>query len=246
MNQNKIRLVLSKDNKDKLLINNGFYDNTKLNEIHMKRIKSSNLTLLANHYKSDKGTVYGCSHNYTKIYEDNFKIIKDKSDNKDQIKLLEIGVACGSSLKMWASYFENSKIIGVDINQECKNLCKDFNNIEIKIGDILNLDLDENYDIIIDDGSHLADDILQTFYKLFPFLNKGGIYVIEDLKACSNIDYVKSHFKFKDRKYSENIEKFVEMNSRPKIDEFYECLNKHKFKFKKYINNNSEICFIYN
>ena len=29
MNRNKIRLVLSKDNKDKLLINNGFYDNTK-------------------------------------------------------------------------------------------------------------------------------------------------------------------------------------------------------------------------
>lgn len=246
MDLNKIRLALSKDNKDKLLINNGFYDNTKLNEIHKEKIRSNNLTLLANHYKSDKGTVYGCSHNYTKIYEDNFKSIRNENKKGCQIKLLEIGVACGSSLKMWESYFENSKITGVDINQECKKLCKDFNNIEIKIGDILSLNLDEKYDIIIDDGSHLADDILQTFYKLFPLLNKGGIYVIEDLQACSNINYIKSHFMFKNRKYTENIDKFIEMNSRPRINEFYECLDKHKFNFKKYINNESEICFIYN
>ena len=36
-------------------------------------------------------------------------------------------------------------------------------------------------DIIIDDGSHFADDVTFTFERLFPCLRPGGCYVMEDL-----------------------------------------------------------------
>ena len=35
--------------------------------------------------------------------------------------------------------------------------------------------------IIIDDGSHLAHHVTYTYEHLFPFLQPGGLYVIEDI-----------------------------------------------------------------
>jgi hypothetical protein len=65
----------------------------------------SELTILANKYGSDKGTVYGDKHNFTETYEKYFKSFKDK-----KINILEIGVNDGSSLKMWYDYFPNATI----------------------------------------------------------------------------------------------------------------------------------------
>ena len=248
MNENKSKLILELNKESiqkKIYELSGYYDETKLIEFKKSKIKNDDLTYLANYYNSDKGTVYGCSHNYTsiysKIFEDHRKISKDT-----EIKLFEIGVASASSLKMWSSYFDNIKITGIDINPSCENFCKDFSNIKIIIGDVLNTKINENYDIIIDDGSHLADDIIETFHKLYPKLNKNGIYVIEDLKTCSNISYIKSHFKFKNRKYSDNIDKFIEMNDRNRLDIFFNYLDNNNIKYYKNLKGNSEICFIYN
>ena len=249
MEKDKIKMLLNPSNKDynikKIKQLAGYYDDTNLKEFKEDKIYDNDLTKLANHYNSDKGNNFGCSHNYTKIYEEIFEEHKNKNNNGYKINLFEIGVACGSSLKMWASYFKDSKITGIDINPKCKDFCENFDNIEIIIGDVLNHEIKEEYDIIIDDGSHLADDIIQTFYKLYPLLKKDGIYVIEDLQACKNEIYVRSHFKYKSRKYSNDQDKFMEMNSRPKIDEFYRYLDKHKFNYKKNSNSDSEVCFIY-
>ena len=38
-------------------------------------------------------------------------------------------------------------------------------------------------DIIIDDGSHLNEHVIRTFEILFPLLEMGGIYVIEDVQT---------------------------------------------------------------
>ena len=40
------------------------------------------------------------------------------------------------------------------------------------------------FDIIIDDGSHFQEHIFTSFNILWPFLNPGGIYVIEDLATA--------------------------------------------------------------
>ena len=142
-----------------------YLPNSNIIEINKERKNINNLTELANYYKTDKGTMYGKKHNYTETYGEKFK-------NYKNISLLEIGCASGSSLKMWASFFENSKIHGVDINENCKNLCSDFNNIDIFIGNSNDIILNEKYDIIIDDGSHLADDIIKTYNNLNKNLKK--------------------------------------------------------------------------
>ena len=139
------------------------------------------LTILANKYGSDKGTVYGDKHNFTEIYEKYFKPFKNKT-----INILEIGVNDGSSLNMWYEYFPNAKIYGLDIDD--KSI---YSNDRVECGIIdqskkehleeyvKNTDL--SFDIIIDDGSHHMSDQQLTFGFLFPLLKSDGIYIIEDL-----------------------------------------------------------------
>jgi len=38
-------------------------------------------------------------------------------------------------------------------------------------------------DIIVDDGSHLNHHVIHTFEYLFPKLNDGGVYAIEDVQT---------------------------------------------------------------
>jgi hypothetical protein len=58
-----------------------------------------------------------------------------------------------------------------------------------------------NIDIVIDDGSHKFYDQIFTFKILFPRLNAGGIYIIEDI---SNIDQYHNDF----LSLSENVKIF--------------------------------------
>lgn len=139
-----------------------------------------NLTELANHFCSDKGSI---KHNYTQIYEKYFsplRIDPYTQYNFEPMALLEIGVACGASLKMWARYFSHANITGCDINPLCASLCKDYENINIVIQDAANNPVDGSWDIIIDDGSHVAKDMYENFTGHWGLVKPGGFYCIED------------------------------------------------------------------
>jgi hypothetical protein len=128
---------------------------------------------LAMQYNTDKYLHKG----YCETYNELFKDLRER-----EITLLEIGVDKGGSLLMWADYFPNGKILGIDIDKNCFN--ESFPRIEVFIGDqkdeyFLNA-LNTNYDIIIDDGSHFQQDQQLSFNYLFRKLNYGGFYVIED------------------------------------------------------------------
>ena len=123
-------------------------------------------------------------HNYLRKYQKYLPFSR-----KDHIRILEIGVFEGASLKTWSEYFYNSEIVGADINPECKSIESD--NIKIEIGSqndqVFIESLFEKYgdfDLVIDDGSHLNSDIIFSFEKIFPRLKSGGIYVVED--ACTS------------------------------------------------------------
>jgi demethylmacrocin O-methyltransferase len=145
------------------------------------------LTELANKYGTDKGTMsYG--HGYSVTYEEFFKDLVDKP-----IRLLEIGVCDprfpGASLKMWEEYFPHGKIIGMDINPDARHFTT--NRTHIWIGDQnspvslrgMALTCGPNFDIIIDDGSHVGEHILTSFKTLWNYLKLGGYYIIEDLHS---------------------------------------------------------------
>src|ERR1700689_2317154 len=108
-------------------------------------------------------------HDYLRHYQRIFADIRN-----DPVQLLEIGIAGGASLRTWARFFPRATIVGVDIDAACRRFAGDRITVEIgSQGDPLFLaELARKYqpDIIIDDGSHLAGDILLTFDRLFPAL----------------------------------------------------------------------------
>lgn len=104
------------------------------------------------------------------------------------VRLLEIGVQNGGSLEIWNALLPaGSTIIGIDINNECAKLKFNTPNISVMIGDasdpaVLDAILkDTEFDIILDDGSHLCRHVIATFQACFRRLKNGGIYIVEDL-----------------------------------------------------------------
>lgn len=106
-----------------------------------------------------------------------------------KFNLLEIGTCCGGSLQIWKKYFGSDvKIVGIDILPETKF---EESQIYTEIGSQNDPEflgkICEKYgpfDVIIDDGSHMQQDILASFAFLYPKLNDGGVYVIEDTHTC--------------------------------------------------------------
>jgi hypothetical protein len=118
---------------------------------------------------------------YIETYDHYFLPFK----NKD-INILEIGVANGDSLKIWRDYFTKANICGFDIVDNKLNI----KNVDILIGDQTDsiflktiIDKYKHFDIIIDDGSHVSKHIVKSFNFLFPYLKKGGLYIVEDLQT---------------------------------------------------------------
>lgn len=108
----------------------------------------------------------------------------------DSIRLLEIGVQNGGSLETWATFFSNAtKILGCDIDERVGKLVFDDSRIAVLVGDVnspsMHKRISDNapFDIVVDDGSHTSVDIITSFVNIFPLLNPGGIYIIEDTHA---------------------------------------------------------------
>jgi hypothetical protein len=128
-------------------------------------------------YNTDKSSLF---HNYTEKYDKYFSGMRN-----EKIKVLEIGIQNGYSLKTWKEYFPNAEIFGIDIVD-----CSRMN--EERIMTLLGSQTDINFlkkineehgpfDIIIDDGSHYSSDMTISFETLFPLLRPGGLYIVEDL-----------------------------------------------------------------
>ena len=143
------------------------------------------LTGLADLYGSDKGNI---KHGYTKVYE---KLIAELAPHKRfPLQIAEVGVACGASLRMWANYCPTSVIWGFDIRPECANLCKDLGNVRIQIADPRRYSMPaKSLDLFVDDGSHMAEDIVDTLVHCQTWVRSGGYYVIEDLGCTYDEGY---------------------------------------------------------
>lgn len=103
------------------------------------------------------------------------------------ITLVEFGVMHGGSLELWREYLgPQARIVGVDINPECKKL--EDEHTRIFIGDQADRDFltsiaDEigPVDVLIEDGGHRPPQQLATFECLYPRMTENGVFIIEDL-----------------------------------------------------------------
>jgi SAM-dependent methyltransferase len=122
---------------------------------------------------------------YFPIYERHFARFVDRP-----VVLIEIGCGEGGSLQLWKQYLgPHARIVGLDIRPDCAALAED--QIEVRIGD----QCDERFlrdvvdefgppDVVLDDGSHYMAHIAASFRCLYPLVDRGGVYMVEDLHTA--------------------------------------------------------------
>lgn len=105
-------------------------------------------------------------------------------------RVLELGVDNSHSLEMWRDLFPDGEIVGVDNRQAALDsvihsgltaacLLGEQDDPKLPQRIINATDLDE-FDLIVDDASHLANLTRTSLVNLWPLLASGGFYVIED------------------------------------------------------------------
>lgn len=132
------------------------------------------LNQLFNKYGSDKGDATPEGHNYGPFYEQTLP--------KNPKRMLEIGVHKGASARAWKEWFPEVEFHGLDLFSEYSEPTDIPGAIWHKGNQVDHLLLEqlrkENFDIIIDDGSHLSRHMMMTFYGL---MHDSCHYYIEDL-----------------------------------------------------------------
>jgi len=157
------------------------------------------------HGISDKGT----SHSYIEVYDRLFAPFQ----KRQPIRMLEIGLCRGGSLRMWRDYFDKSEIHGIDINlapdgfPDLQGLVSErLSRMTISIVDARNpVDVfnhlgDARFDIIVEDASHKLSDSVAIYAHFIHRLNDGGLYIIEDVEDIDAARPVLDNI-FKPRKY---------------------------------------------
>jgi len=141
-------------------------------------------------------------HHYFDIYSKHFEAYRNRP-----IRMLEIGVFRGGSLRMWKEYFHpDSTIVGIDIDKSCKDHEIADRNVFVRIGSQADPEflakVNEEFgpfDIILDDGSHKTHHQNISFGALFrPALKDGGCYMVEDVHTNYWLKHVDSEDTFID------------------------------------------------
>ena len=165
-----------------------FLNINKINVDKIIGLDSNDLNKLFVYFNTDKGSEVKIAnkiqkgHNYSVHYEKYLSKFK----NNDVIKILEIGSLLGSGTASFIKYFQNSKIVSLDINpfnmryysKKIRSIFIDTQSKNI-INELAHY-IKDDFDIIIDDGSHNKRDQILTLNCFLPKLKKKGIYVIED------------------------------------------------------------------
>jgi hypothetical protein len=139
-------------------------------------MRSEQLNLAA--YETDK-----IQHHYLEVYDPILSHWTDKD-----VKLLEIGIHKGGSLKLWRDYFPKGTIAGIDLELpegfipgERIQLFQGSQEDTQFLSKVAASIAPDGFDIIIDDASHIGELSKTTFWHLFDHhLKPGGLYSIED------------------------------------------------------------------
>jgi len=159
----------------------------------------TNLNYLGDKYQTDKARNY---HGQTRHgYLDYYELYLEKWRESD-IRLLEIGICMegtkgGHSIRMWHEYFLKAKIFGFDI-VDMKYLENELDRVKIFQGDASSRNEIENmyqhfgneeFDFILEDGSHTYEHQMISLAACFKYVKSGGLYILEDMAATDSEPY---------------------------------------------------------
>ena len=150
------------------------------------------LDKLAHKYGTDKGSM---CHDYMRTYAELLAPMRDSARH-----VLEVGLArrnwAGNkakfpSLMVWRDFFGKATIHGVDrrdfpgpwperivIHRNDQSQLIEMARLGKTLADL---------DVVIDDGSHIANDQFVTLLALWPRVYPGGYYVVEDLHCTRDV-----------------------------------------------------------
>lgn len=132
----------------------------------------------------DKGTI----HSYIEVYEELFAPYRNSA-----LRVLEIGIMGGCSLRMWEEYFAYSEVHGIDLCDQplgmtdLRPMIKEAGH-HIHLLDASNKEQVEAcfhnvvFDVVVEDANHFIDDQLKIYDNFRRHLSTNGIYVIEDIE----------------------------------------------------------------
>ena len=121
-------------------------------------------------------------HDYAKYYKNIFEPLKNKDVN-----ILEIGSFYGNAAAAIFFYLEKAKIYSADIfpdlfsynSKRISNFYVNSSQEDSIQASIINLN--KNYEIIIEDACHSYKDQIISLFMLFPLINSGGYFITEEL-----------------------------------------------------------------
>jgi len=127
-------------------------------------------------------------HHYHLIYEPAFAPLRE-----NPLALLEVGVWRGGSVRAWREWFPNASITGLDIFK--RKPMQPIDGVTQVVADSTTPPDDlGTFDIIIDDGCHYPLVQARTLKAMWPKLNAGGTYFLEDVwKPDPNHPWTKEH-----------------------------------------------------
>ena len=219
-------------------------------KIDLDKIQNDGKSLneLFNHFGTDKGTgvknpynkkseeIFG--HGFAQFYEKHFNNFKN-----EKINFFEIGTWEGASLASFSKYFNNANLYGLDRNFKFKYKSKrinfyycdttnkkDLKKISNKIGK-------KKFQVIIDDGSHLLNDIIHNLKFFLDFVDNKGYYVIEDYNHPEYYSHLNNSsgdellikdiiIKIKNKEFFDS--KILNKNDQTKLFESIKEINVHK------------------
>jgi cephalosporin hydroxylase len=145
-----------------------------------------------NGHEKDGGTDKDTFHSYIELYERLLAPFVDKA-----ITLVEIGIQYGGSMLLWQDYLPKAQFVFVDnvnsihpkiiehVDQERVTIlfqeAYDFRGAD-DVCSIAESGPSGGIDFIIDDGPHTLQSQINFLELYLPWINKGGIALIEDVQ----------------------------------------------------------------
>ena len=204
---------------------------------------NQDLNYLCEYFNSDKGEKFKnqyakpskqedkkiIAHGYAKIYE---KYLKERKD--EYLNIIELGSFYGNASAAFYFYFKNSQIYSADINPDMylyrskrlKNFFTDTSSRSSIEKNILSRNI--QFDLIIEDASHMLKDQIISLFILFKNLKSGGLFIVEEIDFPEKREDMRVGQEFPDLKKILN-----------------KIINKENFN-SKYINENEKNYFLEN